>query len=384
MSIFSVNPVFLFTTDPWLYFLLNNPFFHIILRPANPVYMEYTTIKDIARVLNVSVATVSRAFNDKYDVKKETRDIILKTAKEMGYRPNPIARKLLQKHSFNIGVIVPEFINSFFPEVIIGIQEVFFEKGYQVIIMQSNENAELELKNLTSMEDNMVEGLLISLSKETKSIAYLEQLAKEKFPIVLFNRVNDALPVSKVVFNDYKWALFATEHLIEQGCKNIFHLSGPPHLKLMQDRINGFKRALEKYKLPCGNERIVETGIFIEDGERAMEKLIQSGPLPDAIFATNDPTAIGAIKALKRYNYKIPDDVAVVGFSNSKMADIIEPALTSVEQPTTEMGRAAAQLLLTHITSSAPNSPSMLAMDGKLIIRESSLKRRKSGSAEMR
>lgn len=346
--------------------------------------MQHTTIKDIARALNVSVATVSRAFNDKSDIKKDTKAMILQKAKELGYKPNPIARKLLQKHSYNIGVVVPEFMNSFFPEVIIGIQEVFCEKGYQVIIMQSDENAELELKNLTSMEGNMVEGLLISLSKETKSIAYLEQLAREKFPIVLFNRVNDALPVSKVVFNDYKWALFATEHLIAQGCKNILHLSGPPHLKLMQDRINGFKRALEKYKLPCGNDRIVETGIFIEDGERVMEKLIQSGTLPDAIFATNDPTAIGAIKALKKYNYKIPDDVAVVGFSNSKMAEIVEPALTSVEQPTTEMGRAAAKLLLAQITSSESYSPSRLAMDGKLIIRGSSLKRKKPESENIR
>lgn len=336
--------------------------------------MRHATIKDIARGLNVSVATVSRAFNDKYDIKKETRELILQKAKELGYKPNPIARKLLQKNSYNIGVIIPEFINSFFSEVIIGIQEIFFEKGYQVIIMQSNESEEVELKNLISMENNMVEGLLISLSKETKNIAFLEQLIKERFPVVLFNRVNDTLPASKVVFSDYKWAMFATEHLIEQGCKNIFHLSGPKHLTLMQNRIKGFKRALEKHKLSCGNDQIIETGLFIEDGEKAMEQLIHSNRLPDGIFATNDPTAIGAIKTLKKYNYRIPEDVAIVGFSNTKMAEIIEPSLTSVEQPTTEMGRAAAQLLLGQITCTDVHQPSVLIMEGKLIIRDSSLR----------
>ena len=206
--------------------------------------MQYVTIKDVARTLCVSAATVSRAFNDKYDVKKETRELILRKAKEMGYRPNPIARKLLQKHSFNIGVIVPEFINSFFPEVIMGIQKVFLEKGYQVIIMQSNECAQTELENMLALEDNMVDGILLSLTKETTNITHLEQLIREKFPIVLFNRINESLPISKVIFNDYKWALFATEHLIEQGCKKIFHLSGPKHLTLTRNRIRGFERAL--------------------------------------------------------------------------------------------------------------------------------------------
>lgn len=221
--------------------------------------MQYVTIKDIARLLNVSVATVSRAFNDKYDVKKETRELILSKARELGYKPNPIARKLLQKHSYNIGVIVPEFINSFFPQVIIGIQQVFLEKNYQVIIMQSNECAEVELKNLMSMENNMVDGLLISLSRETLHSEYLEQLIGENYPVVLFNRVSDKLDAFKVVFNDYKWALFATEHLIEQGYRDILHLSGPRNLSLIQDRIRGFKKAMEKHGLPLRADQIVES-----------------------------------------------------------------------------------------------------------------------------
>ncbi|GAA4303550.1 LacI family DNA-binding transcriptional regulator [Compostibacter hankyongensis] len=340
--------------------------------------MQYVTIKDIARALNVSVATVSRAFNDKYDIKKETRELILEKARELGYKPNPIARKLLQKHSYNVGVIVPEFINSFFPEVIIGIQQVFLEKGYQVIIMQSNESAETELENLISMENNMVEGLLISLSKDTRNMDYLEQLNRDRFPVVLFNRVNETLPVSKVVFNDYKWALFATEHLIEQGYKKIFHLSAPRCLTLSKNRINGFKKALEKHRLPCSEAQIIETGILIEDGERVMEQLISSGNVPEAIFATNDPCALGAMKALKKHGYKIPGDIGIVGFSNSKMTEIVEPSLTSVAQPTTEMGKIAARLLLEQITGTGNADPKTILMEGSLIVRNSSIREKQS------
>ncbi len=335
--------------------------------------MQYVTIKDIARELNLSVATISRAFNDKYDIRKETKALILQKAKEMGYKPNPIARMLLQKNSYHIGVIVPEFIHSFFPEVIIGIQEVFCQKGYQVIIMQSNENSEMEFRNIVSMEESMVEGLLISLTKETKNIAYLNQLIKDGFPVVLFNRIDETLPASKVVFNDYKWALLATEHLIEQGARNIFHLSGPRHLTLTRERVNGFRRALEKHRIPCEDHQIIETGIAIEDGERVMEEIIRKGNIPDAIFATNDPTALGAIKVLKKHGYKIPEDVKIAGFSNSKTAEIVEPNLTSVAQPTFEMGRTAARLLLEQITATGNREPQKTVMDGRLIIRDSSV-----------
>jgi len=337
--------------------------------------MQYITIKDIARALDISVATVSRAFNDRYGIKKETRELVLRKAKEMGYRPNPIARKLLQKQSLNIGVIVPEFINSFFSEVIIGIQEILCKKDYQVIIMQSNESAYLELKNLITMENSMVDGLLISLSKETKNIEALKQLIDEGFPIVLFNRINDTLPVSKVIFNDYKWALFATEHLIEQGYRKIFHFAGPTHLNLIKDRIRGFKRAMEKHRIPYEKDQIIETGILMEDGENAMEALIQKNDIPEAIFATNDPTAIGAMKVLKKHGYNIPNDVGLVGFSNSKMAEIVEPALTSVEQPTYKMGKTVAELLLKQLTSKEPVDSKTIVMDGRLVIRDSSIKK---------
>ena len=336
--------------------------------------MYHVTIKDIARKLNVAVSTVSRAFNDKYDIKKDTRELILKTAAEMGYRPNPIAKKLIQRRTYNVGVIVPEFINSFFPEVILGIQKVLLKKKYQVLITSSNENSETEKENLITMEDNMVDGIIISLSSETSNSNYLTKMVKEGFPVVMFNRVNEEIPISKVLFNDYKWAFFATEHLIEQGCRNIYHYSGPQHLSLSKNRIKGFRDAMNKHKLPVSSDQIVETGLFIEDGERIMESLIQKGTIPEAIFCFNDPTAIGVMKMLKKHKLKIPEDVAVVGFSESKLAPLVEPALTSVLQPTYEMGMHAANLLLKQIESDCHAEVESIVLNGKINIRESSVR----------
>jgi LacI family transcriptional regulator len=335
--------------------------------------MKHTTIKDVAKALNVSISTVSRAFNDKYDIRKETRDLVLAKANEMGYHPNPIARKLLSQCSFNIGVVVPEFINPFFPEVIIGIQDVFFKEGYQVLIMQSNESAAIELENIKSLENNMVDGIILSITHETSNIDYYRKMNDKGFPLVMFNRVSDEIDVPKVVFDDYKWAFFATEHLIYQGYKKILHFSGPSVLGLSKNRIKGFTSALKKHRIPVTPDLIIETGLMIADGERVMQRLIDSKSLPEAIICVNDPTAIGAIKKLKQNGYKIPEDVAVVGFTETKTAELIEPQLTSVEQPTYEMGQIAAKLLLEQINSKGIFIPQKIILNGKLNVRESSV-----------
>ena len=336
--------------------------------------MKHVTIKDVAKKLNCSVSTISRAFNDKYDIRKETRDHILETAKEMGYSPNPMAKSLLKQCSNQIGVVVPEFINAFFPEVIIGIQEVFINKGYQVLIMQSNESHITELENIKTLENNMVDGMIISLSLETKNVDYYKDLIKQGFPLVFFNRVSNELETSKVLFDDYKWAFFATEHLIYQGYKKIFHLGGPAGLVISQNRKNGFIDALRKHKIPFDESSIIETGFMISDGERVMEKLIVENNLPEAIFAVNDPSAIGAMKMLKKHGYKIPEDVALLGFTESKLAELIDPPLTSVAQPTKEIGRTAAKLLLEQIESNGIFIPQTVILNGRLNVRESSMK----------
>jgi LacI family transcriptional regulator len=336
--------------------------------------MKHTTIKDIAKKLNLSISTISRAFNDKYDIREDTRSLILQSAKEMGYFPNPIAKRLQQQCSFQIGVIVPEFLNSFFAEVIIGIQEVTVKEGYQLLIMQSNEDATQELANIKTLESSMIDGLIISLTKETKDTSYLQEFIDNKFPIVFFNRTRSELKAPTVVFDDYKWAFFATEHLIQQGYRKIVHFMGPKNLSLCINRKQGFIDAHRKYKLEVKPEQIIECGLFIEDGIRVTNELIRTNNLPNAIFAVNDPSAIGAIKALKKNGYKIPEDVAIVGFTESTMADIIDPPLTSVSQPTREIGQTTAKLLIEQIKSKGQCVPKTIVLNGKLNIRQSSIK----------
>ncbi len=336
--------------------------------------MKHVTIKDVAKALNISFSTVSRAFNDKYDIRKETRDMILAKAKEMGYHPNPIAKKLLSQCSYNVGVVVPEFINPFFPEVIIGIQDVLLKKGYQVLIMQSNESYQTELENVKSLENNMVDGIIISITQETKNTDYYLNLIEQGFPLVLFNRVSDELPASKVIFDDYKWAFFATEHLIYQGYKNIIHFSGPLSLALSRNRKKGFVDALRKHRFENPGDKVFEAGLMIEDGERTMNKLIEQNNLPEAILTVNDPTAIGAMKALKKHGYRIPGDVAIVGFTETRTAELLDPPLSSVSQPTFEMGQIAARLLIDQIESKGMFVPQTIVLNGRLNVRESSMK----------
>lgn len=336
--------------------------------------MEHVTIKDVAKALGVSVSAVSKAFNDKYDIKAETREKILKVAKELGYSPNPIARKLTQKRSYNIGVVVPEFLNPFFPKVILGIQEVLHEKGYQVLIMQSNESAVTERENIKTLVDNFVDGIILSLTQETENIAFIQDLINKDFPIVLFNRVSGELNVSKVVFDDYKWSLFVTEHLIQQGNKELINLSGPSHLNLSKNRIRGFIDAHRKYHLSVSKENIIETDLSMEKGEQIVEELIKKDRLPQGLVCVNDPTAKGAIRALKKYGYKIPNDVAVIGFTETPSGALIDPPLSSVEQPSVQMGQLAAELILKQMDSNKLKVPETIVLSGKLKIRESSVR----------
>ncbi|MEX0316241.1 MAG: LacI family DNA-binding transcriptional regulator [Allomuricauda sp.] len=335
--------------------------------------MKHVTIKDVARKLNVSVSSVSRAFNDKYDIKEETKKLILRTAEEMGYFPNPIAKKLSQNKTFNIGVVVPEFVNEFYSEVIIAIQEVLISNNYQVLVMQSDENPVLELKNAKTLIHNMVDGLIIAPTAESNNMDYYLNQIQIGCPIVFMSRVEKSLQAPKVVFNNQKWSFFATEHLIREGHKKIYYLSGKKNLCVTKDRINGFTRAMNKHKVSKENYKIIEAGINAKEGIEIVEDLIYNHDLPDAFFCFNDLIAIGVIKSLKNNGYRIPQDIAVMGFTETHMAEFITPQLSSVRQPTYDMGREAANLLLKQINGESELEETVI-MNGELNIRKSSRK----------
>jgi LacI family transcriptional regulator len=335
--------------------------------------MKNITIKDVAKRLNVSISSVSRAFNNTYDIKKETRDRILKTAKEMGYYPNPIAQKLTQNKTFNIGVVVPEFINEYYSEVIRGIQDVLTLLGYQVLIMQSDNRLERELKNVKTLVQNMMDGLIICPSIKSKNMDYYLDLINKGCPIVFLNRIEQCFPANKVLFNNMKWSFFATEHLIYQGYKKIYYLSGSNDLEITKDRTQGFIKAIGKHHFSKVDYKIIETGILPEEAMVSVQKLVDNKDLPEAFMCVNDLVALSTISVLRQNHIEVPNDIGVIGFTETKIADLVSPKLSSVKQPTYEMGKSAAEMLMKVIKNETILSNTII-FNGSLNIRESSIR----------
>lgn len=313
--------------------------------------MKRVTIKDIAEHLTLSVSTVSRALIDDKNIRRETKEKILETAKKLGYKPNPVATNLKYGRTNTVGVIVPEMITPFASQVIEGIQKVLYPKGLKVIIAQSGENPETERENLLMMERFMVDGIIICLSHHTQNKEEYVRLQKEGTPMVFYDRIPDGLEVSKVVVDDYLKSFFMVEHLIRIGRKQIAHLQGPSYVFNSTERAKGYKDALEKFRIPFDPALVVKTGMTIEDGKQAAVQLLEGGMPFDAIFAFTDTLAIGAMNYLQGRSIKIPEEVAVASFSGTVLSTIVTPQLTTVEQPLVEMGETAARMMLEKINN---------------------------------
>lgn len=332
---------------------------------------RYATIKDIADALGISKSTVSRALADRFDVKPETRKAVMEMAEKLHYKPNPNALNLLKKRSKIIGVVVPEFINSFFPHIIMAIQKVFEEKGFHVLITQSNESAEVELKNLKLLESSMVEGIIISIAHNDTNTEYYQELIDSGMPLVFFNRICNGIDAPKVIIDDFKMSCLAVEHLITMGKRKIIHFKGPDDILSSADRRKGYCYTLNKFKIEYDEKLIVNGGLTREEGYQAMLRCLEAGNIPDALFAFNDQLAIGAMRAIKQKGYRIPQDIAVFGFSESQSAQLTEPPLSSIAQPLSEIGSAAANLLLEKIENPETENKT-LVLPAKLNIRASS------------
>jgi len=333
-----------------------------------------TTIVDLAKQLNFSKSTVSRALTGHPNVNPETRKAVLELAEKLDYQRNMHAISLITSKSSTIGIIVPEFISSYFPQVILGAQEVATQAGYNIIISQSNESYETEVANAKVMLANQVDGLMVSITKETRNFDHLKVFVRKGIPIVFFNRVCDEMIVPKVVVDDYEGAFTAVEHLIQTGKKRIAHLAGPNSLSISVRRLNGYLDALRKHSLPVIEELIIPYDFTPEKVNIYVNHLLNLKKRPDAIFAINDPTAIEAIQVIKKRGLKIPEDIAVVGFSNDYVSSLIEPSLTTVSQPVQKIGQAAIELLLDQIKRDVSEWKAVTRMlNTELIIRNSTV-----------
>ena len=337
--------------------------------------IRQVTIKDIAKKLNISKTTVSRVLSGVTTVNPEMRDAVLEMAKELEYEKNYFAKNLVTHKTNTIGIIVPEFVSSYFPKVIIGVQEVASKAGYNIIIAQSNESYETEVANAKIMLLNQVEGLIISLTKETRNFDHLTIFQRKEIPLVFFNRICEDMKVPKVVVDDYDGSFRAVEHLINIGKKRIAHLAGPDNLSISRRRLNGYLAALRKYDIPIDQEIIIPYDLKTEKVKIYMNYLLSLPNPPDSLFAINDPTAIEAIQLIKSKGLRIPEDFAVVGFSNDQISELMDPSLTTVSQPVLKIGETAAELILQLIKAELPITSGMIkTLNTELIIRHSTVR----------
>ncbi len=329
------------------------------------------TIKDIARQLDISPATVSRALKDHPDISKHTKKAVIELANSLNYQPNSIALSLRSQKTFTIGVIVPEIIHFFFSSAISGVEATAYKAGYNVVICQSNESYEREVANVNTLLNNRVDGILISVSKNTTDFSHLKKVVNMGVPLVFFDRICNEIDAHKVIVEDKKGAYNAVKHLIDQGYKHIAHLSGPESLQISRLRKDGYLDALKDNGI-AHDPRLLLQADNRMSGYQNMKKLLQLEQRPDAVFTVNDNVAIGAIKAIKEAGLKIPQDVAVIGFSDDqKITSLVEPHLSSVAQPAFQIGQTAGELFLKQITNSDSDSFEEVVLDTELIIRGS-------------
>jgi LacI family transcriptional regulator/LacI family repressor for deo operon, udp, cdd, tsx, nupC, and nupG len=336
--------------------------------------VHQTTIYDIAKELNISKSTVSRALTNHPEVKIETRKAVLELAEKLDYQRNMLSINLISKKSNLIGIIVPEFETSFFPQVVIGAQEMASKFGYNIIVSQSNEKFETEVANSKVMLASQVDGILVSISKETRSYEHLKIFQRKGIPMVLFNRVCDELIVPKVVINDYDAALGAVEHLIQTGKRRIAHLAGPDSLITSRKRLKGYLDALKKHKIPIDESLIIPYDLTLGKVKIYIRHLMELKYPPDGLFIANDPAAIEAIRTIKEMGIQIPQQIGIVGFSNDYGSNLIEPGLTTVAQPKRLIGSTAMQLLLDLIDKDVSQWKAVTkTLDSELIVRNSSM-----------
>jgi len=332
------------------------------------------TLRDIARELDISVSTVSRALNDHPSLKTETKEAVRVLAQKLDYQRNVLALNLLQRKSNTIGVIVPEITSYFFSAIITGIQDIIGNSDYNIMICLSNESYEEEITIVKKLSKIQVDGVLVSPSSETKDFDHFRRLQTNGISVVVFDRDCPGLEADKVLVDDYSGAFQAVEYLIARGCKNIAHLGGPLNLSTTKHRRQGYLDALEKNHMPIKEEHIVHVpGFTHKDGLRPTKKLLQSDSPPDAIFAMNDSIAASAMHVAKKLMFRIPQDISILGFDDEPHSVYLTPSLSTVLQPVYSIGMLSARILLHNLGNKEPTSEFRQEIfKPELVIRDSS------------
>jgi len=329
------------------------------------------TIKHLAKKLNISVSTVSRALRNVTDINPETKQQVLQLAKELNYEPNFMAQSLVRRKTRIIGVIVPAIHSDYFSQALGGMTDVAIQHDYHVMFCQSNETYKQEVSSVRKLVSCNIDGLLISVSKETMDAVELRKVKEKGLPVVMFDRILPDFDCNKVIVDEYNGAFKAVEHLIRKGCRRIVHIAGPEGLSISVNRLNGYLDALRKHRLTVDDRLIFRTKAFEEDALPLIRKIARLDPLPDAVFAINDKTAVLALKYLREHDISVPDDIRVAGFNDDPISEVVEPSLTTVMQPGYEVGKLAMGILIDEIGNGSKKTVTV-RLKTRLIIRNSS------------
>ena len=337
---------------------------------------EKITIYDLAKQLNTTASTVSRALKDHPRISKKMKQAVNELAAKLNYQPDPIAHHLRTGKGLVIGVIVPRIDRHFFSSVIGGIQSVAQESGYSVIISQSNESYEKEVEAVKAMANKKIDGLAISIAAQTTDYRHLQQLMDRGIPVVFFDRIPDMPNIDCVVDNNYKIGYEAVRHLYDQGCRKIAHYAGPQTLLEYRNRLAGYKQALEDFGLEYKDEYVVYDCITMQTGIEATEYLLKLNERPDAIFSAGDYAAITAMDTIKKHGLSIPRDIAVVGIANEPVVNYLDPALSSFDLNNCKIGEETASMLLDRMNNEINHlNGEKLVFEPELIVRASSLRK---------
>jgi len=344
----------------------------VYFRGVNCVMKKQVTIKDIAEKLGLSVSTVSRALKDHPDISLKTRQAVKELAQLLGYKPNRIALNLKNSKTNTIGLLVPETQHYFFSTIINGIEEVAYENNYNVMVFQSNESYMREVLNTQALLSNRVDGVLASFAKETQDFSHFQQIIDNEIPLVFFDRINKDLHADTVAVDDYHGAFNAVNHLIEKGCRRIAIYSAPQHLLIGQNRLKGYKDALEKHNMQYTKDLVYSCDTY-DDSIKISRSILKKKDRPDGIFTVNDMTALGTMKTARQLMINVPEELKIVGFENSLSSSICDPELTTVDQFGFEMGKAATKILLKRIQNDVFNyKPEHISIKTHLIERGTS------------
>ena len=331
------------------------------------------SITDLATQLGVSVSTVSRALSDHSSISDATKKKVWKLAKALHYQPNHMAAGLRKGRSNLLGVLVPHIDGHFFTLVVKGIETVATKAGFNVLICQSNENVVHERKNIETLINAQVEGILVSLSRTTHDFQHFEKAQKHGIPLVFFDRILEGQNVSAVVLDDRAGGYNATKHLLTQGYRRIAHFAGPQHLNIYKNRQLGYLDALREFEIPIEDNLIILSDMKIQDGIAGMNQLLKLPTRPEAIFSASDFSAVGAMQVLESRGLRVPNDVALVGFSNETFTSLTTPKLTSIDQHCEQMGQSAVRMFLEMLEEkNGTFLPRRVVLQPELIIRESS------------